>query len=118
MLFIHPMWDSESERIGKQRCTPIGYTLHGIADLTGVVGLILLLATFGYWAWRSLAGTFHASLIWFLAVPLGLGLVSELTFRMSWWLAYRRGFQYDVDRREASWMESGQRRSYMYQSER
>jgi hypothetical protein len=32
MLFIHPMWDSETERLGKKACTPTGYALHGLAD--------------------------------------------------------------------------------------
>jgi hypothetical protein len=32
MLFINPMWNSETERIGKQRCTPLGYALHGISE--------------------------------------------------------------------------------------
>ena len=33
MLFIHPMWDNESQRIGKQKCTPAGYALHVIAEM-------------------------------------------------------------------------------------
>ena len=39
------MWDNESERIGKQRCTPLGYALHVVSDLIGFLGLLLLLAT-------------------------------------------------------------------------
>src|SRR5688572_13576293 len=33
MPFINPMWDSESERIGKQKCTRLGYALHEIPGL-------------------------------------------------------------------------------------
>ena len=30
MLFIHPMRDYESRRIGMQKCYPVGYNLHAI----------------------------------------------------------------------------------------
>gem|GEM_PF-3837790 len=26
MFFVYPMWDNESQRIGKKKCTPLGYT--------------------------------------------------------------------------------------------
>src|SRR5438105_3219039 len=35
MLFMHPMWDSESERLGKKHCTPAGYRLHVLAENIG-----------------------------------------------------------------------------------
>lgn len=114
MLFIHPMWDNESQRVGKQKCTPGGYALHGIAELIGYVGLSALLAVPAVWAWNWFAGTFRASLFWLLAVPFGIGLVSEVLFLYSWWLALRKGFRYDYERREASWMEGGERRTYKY----
>jgi hypothetical protein len=41
MLFINPMWDNEAERIGKQKCTPLGYALHAISDLIGFIALLL-----------------------------------------------------------------------------
>jgi hypothetical protein len=114
MFFIHRMWDHESERIGKQKCTPVGYALHVIAELFGFVGLLLVLAVpavlVGYW----FAGTFHASDLWWLAVPFCLGLLSELLFQFSWWLAQRKGFHYDHHRCEASWLEKGERRTYRY----
>ena len=31
-MFINPMRDSESQRIGKQKCTPLGYRLHTASD--------------------------------------------------------------------------------------
>jgi hypothetical protein len=114
MLFLHPMWDNESQRIGKQKCTPAGYALHVIAELIGFVGLLVLLATTGVLGWRGVSGAFHARQLWLLAVPFGLGIVSEVLFQFSWWLALRKGFQYDYERREASWMEAGERRSYKY----
>jgi hypothetical protein len=47
-------------------------------------------------------------------VPFGLGIVSEVMFQYSWWLALRKGFRYDDERREASWLEAGERRKYKY----
>src|SRR5688500_8677767 len=114
MLFIHPMWDSESQRIGKQRCTPTGYNIHVIAGLIGFAGLLLLHVEAVILAWEGLTGTFHAAHLWLLAVPFCLGVISEVLFQYSWWLALRKGFRYDPERLEASWMEAGERRSYKY----
>jgi hypothetical protein len=114
MLLIHPMWDHESQRIGKQKCTPTGYAVHVIADLVGFSGLILLFAVPAFLAWNWLTSTFRASLWWLSAVPFGLGLVSEVLFRYSWRLALRKGFRYDYDRCEASWFEKGRCHTYKY----
>jgi len=114
MLFIYPMWDNESQRIGKQKCTPLGYKLHSIAELLGFVGLLLLLAAGVYLGYRASRGAFHPSLLWVLAVPFGLGSVGEVLYWYSWRLAARKGFQYDYDKREASWLEDGQRRVYKW----
>lgn len=112
MLFIYPMWDSESHRIGKQKCTPTGYAMQGFAELLGFVGLLLLFGTGLYLTYRGIVGTFRAHLLWLLAVPFGLGFISEMLYHYSWVLALRKGFQYDYERREASWIENGQRCSY------
>src|SRR5262245_28429534 len=80
MLFIHPMWYHESQRIGKRKCTPIGYVIHVIADLIGIVGLILLLATPVILVWKWIVGTFQASLLWLVAASFCLGIVSELFY--------------------------------------
>ena len=114
MFFIHPMWDHESQRIGKQKCTPIGYAMHGIAELIGFMGLLFLLvvpvALMSDWV----AGRFNVSLLWMLAVPFCLGAISEALYQYSWRLALRKGFRYDYERREASWTGAGQRRSYKW----
>jgi hypothetical protein len=114
MLFIYPMWDNESQRIGKQKCTPAGYRLHGFAELLGFVGLLLLFAVGVYLWYRASRGTFHPSLFWLLAVPFGFGSIGEILYRYSWVLAARKGFQYDDEKREASWLEGGQRRVYKW----
>jgi hypothetical protein len=114
MLFIHPMWDHESQRIGKQKCTPLGYTLHGIAEMLGFLGLLLLLGAGIYLGYRGFRGTFHTSLFWVLAAPFGLGATGELLYRYSWTLAAKKGFQYDYEKCEASWLEDGERRAYKW----
>jgi hypothetical protein len=110
MLFINPMWDNESERIGKQICTPLGYVLHGISDLIGLVGLLLLFVTCAYLGYRGIVGTFHAGLLLFLIVPFGLAFIGLLLYRNSWMLARQKGFRYDYDTREASWIEDGEKK--------
>ncbi len=112
MLFINPMWDNESERIGKQRCTPFGYTLHVISDLIGFLGLLLLLATGAYVSYRGIVGTFHSGLLWLFAIPFGLDFVGTALFHYSWVVARRKGFRYDYGTREASWIENGERQTY------
>ena len=80
----------------------------------GFAGLLLLLASLVLMACKWFAGTFHASLLWLLAVPFLLDIISEAIFQYSWWLALRKAFHYDDERHEASWMEAGQRRTYKY----
>jgi len=114
MLFINPMWDNEAQRIGKQRCTRLGYALHALSDLIGSVALVLLLSTVASLGYRGIIGTFRAGLLWLLAIPFGAAVVGSILYQLSWVVAYRRGFHYDYDSREASWLEDGQRRTYKY----
>lgn len=114
MFFIHPMWDSETQRIGMKKCTPSGYTLRAYGELVGGLGLLLLLLTFGFWVWQFLAGNFVSSLFWIVTIPLGLGVFSEILVWAGWRKAQKRGFQYDY--RIASWLENGERRFYQYES--
>jgi hypothetical protein len=114
ILFINPMWDNESERVGKQKCTPIGYAIHEVADLIGFAGLLLLLIVPAFLAWKWLAGMFYTSLLWLLAVPFCFAILSKALYHYSWWLALRKGFHYDCERREASWIEAGERRTYKH----
>lgn len=112
MFFINPMWDNESERIGKQKCTPLGYALHAISDLIGFIGLLLLLGIGAYLGYRGIAGTFRTNLFWLFVVPFALAIIASALYRYSWALARKRGFRYDYDTREASWIENGERRTY------
>lgn len=114
MLFIHPMWDSETQRLGKRACTPVGYALHGIAELVGFVGLVALPVSAVVLAWKGLTHGFDRHLLKILAWPFGLGVVSEVLFQLSWWFAVRKEFRCDEANKEASWMERGERRTYRW----
>ena len=106
------MWDNESQRIGKQKCTPLGYQLHGIAEGLGFLGFFLLIAVCAYLGYRHHVGTVHGRLFWLMVVPFGTGLAGEILYHYSWRLASKKGFQYDYETREASWMENGIRQKY------
>ena len=110
------MWDNESQRLGKQKCTPLGYRLHVIAELLGFIGLLLLFGTIAYLVYRRIVGTFHMPLLLLLVVPFVLGLISEVLYQYSWLLANRKGFRYDYESREASWLEDGKRRVYKWEA--
>lgn len=116
MLFIHPMWFSESQRIGKQKCTPFGYVLHGIAEMIGFAGLLCFLIIALNLVYRGITSTFTVPDLWMLAAPFGIGLISEVFYQYSWWLAARKGYQYNYERDEATWLEAGERISYRWTS--
>jgi len=111
-MFINPMWDNEVERIGKQKCTPLGYTLHVISDMLGFLGLVTILIIIGVMAWKTIFDTFHYAIFWLFAVPVCMGVLSEVLFKLFWSLALSRGWQYDRENLEASWMEAGERRTF------
>lgn len=113
-MFVPRMWLDEIERIGKQKCTPFGYALQGVSDLIGFVGLLLLLATPIYLAYRGIAGSFHWSLLWLLLVPVGVGILGTVIEGISWQLARKKQFKYDYESRESTWYGSGEKRSYSY----
>ena len=106
-MFINPMWDSESQRIGKQKCTPLGYRLHLISDLVGFVALLLLPVTFVYLQVMDVLGRFDPSLRWLYAVPFSIALAGTLLHQYSWRLAARKGFKYDYKTGVATWLEDG-----------
>lgn len=113
-MFIPRMWFDEVERIGKQRCTPVGYALQSVGDLIGFIGLLLLLGVPLYLAYRGVVGTFGWSLLWLLVVPLGVGITGSVLVGYSWSLASRKQFRYDYESRVSSWVEDGFARTYTY----
>lgn len=113
-MFIPRIWFDEVERIGKQRCTPVGYALQVVGEYIGLVGLLLLLGVPVYLAYRGIVGTFNWSLLWLLTVPFVVGIVGSVVVALSWSLAYRKQFRYDYERRVSSWIEGGQERTYTF----
>ena len=111
-MFIPRLWFDEVERIGKQRCTPVGYALQGVGELLGFFGLLMLLGAPVYLAYRGVVGAFNWSLLWLLAVPFVIGIVGSVIVAFSWSLAYRKRFRYDYERRVSSWIEGGEERAY------
>ena len=106
MFFIFPMWDSETQRQAMAQCTPVGYSLQSIARATGAFGLLLLLSGCLYIVYRALAG-FSWSAFSFFLYPLGVGFTAQILYLTGCWLAQRKKFDYDFDRRTASWEEDG-----------
>lgn len=85
-----------------------------IAELIGFVGFLLLVVAPVILVREWLTGGSRASLIRWLVVPFGFGIVSEVLFQLSWWLALRKGFHYDDEQGEASWIEAGERRTFKF----
>jgi hypothetical protein len=113
-MFIPRTWYDEVERIGKQKCTPFGYALQTVGDLIGLLALLVLLATPIYIIYRGIVGSFHWSLLWLLLSPIALGVLGALIVGSSWQLAKRKQFKYDYERRESTWEEAGEKRSFTY----
>jgi hypothetical protein len=114
MMFVPRIWFSEVERIGKQRCTSVGYALQGVGDLMGFSGVVLLVAVPVYLVYQAIVGAFEWSLLWLLIVPFVVGIVGSTLVAFSWALAYWKKFHYDDERCESSWIEAGEKRAYTY----
>ena len=109
------MWDHESQRIGKQRCTPTGYTLHGISDLIGFIAIICLFGIPIYLVYAGIRGHFTWSMLWLFAVPFVIAIVGNIMHSYSWHLAEKRQFKYDYEKCVSTWVdESGNQQSYKY----
>ena len=106
------MWDSLSQQGGMQKCSPVGYQLHGIAKLLGLGAFLLFLGIVIYLLYAAVFGGFRWSLCWLLAIPFATGIVAQALSMFGWSLAGKKGFNYDYEKREASWLENGKRVSY------
>ena len=97
------MWQDEVQRIGKQRCTPTGFRLHGISDLIGFVAMLLVLAVPCYLIYSLFRGTFSWSSLWLLLAPIGFAIIGNILHSYSWHLADIRNFEYDYEKRISTW---------------
>lgn len=110
-MFFNPVWHSEVERSGKWRCTPWGYTLHGFSDLIRFCALLFMVITMGrtiYFAVLGL-GEFHRRELWILPLALFMELIGKALYHLSWAMAHWKGFVYNQEWMEASWVENGER---------
>lgn len=114
MFFINPMWDHESQRIGKMKCTPTGYRLHVLSDFLGFLGLICLISVAISLVVLKLRGDFSSDKLLFFSIPLILDILSTLLYHFSWKLADVKGFEYNGETSEASWVEKGERITYRW----
>lgn len=112
-IWFPPIWDSESERIGKQKCTPLGARLHGISDLFGFMSLLSLPTVLVTLLFEVFRGTFQRHSLWLLIVPYVFTNIARCLYSYSWNLADRKGFRLD-DNRVASWIEDGEERTFKY----
>lgn len=116
-MFISPMWSSESQRIGKQKCTPTGYLLHGVSDLIGFIATLSLLGVVIYVVYSGVTGEFRLSMLWLSLAPFAIAMVGTLLHSYSWHLADKRRFEYDYEKDVSTWVdESGVQQSYKYRS--
>ncbi|MGB0596558.1 MAG: hypothetical protein ACPGLY_07715 [Rubripirellula sp.] len=107
-MFINPMWDHESQRVGKQKCTPVGYMLHGISDLIGFIAIICLLGVIIYLAYACIRGEFTIGTRRYLLIPFTLAIPGNVLHSYYWYLADMRHFKYDYGKSTSTWVdESG-----------
>ncbi len=97
-----------------QKCSPLGYNLHGIAKLLNLGALLLFFVVLVYLISIAALGRFHWSLCWLLAVPCAVVIFSKAISMFGWNLAFKKGFKYDYEKREACWLESGQHVTYRW----
>ena len=97
------MWQDEVQRIGKRRCTPVGYNLHGISDLIGFLAIILLISIPCYLVYSAFRGSFTWLLLLLLLVPFAVAIIGNILHSYSWRLAETREFKYDYEKRLSTW---------------
>ena len=114
MIFIHPMWDSEGQRLGMKACTRTGYAIRVLADLIGFTGLILLVLVPCLLAIRFLHHQFSTRDLWLLLAPLIVGVIGRVLFEFGWSLAAKKKYQYDYKTMTVTWIEDGHEKFYEY----
>jgi predicted Na+-dependent transporter len=117
MIFIRPMWDHETERIGMKKCSHVGYTLHCLADLSGFTGLLLFFASVVYSVYQFSWEAFRFSMFWLIGFSIVCEILSILFYYLSKMIAKRKGFRYDPEKCIATWEENGKTVMYKWHIE-
>ena len=114
MIFFHPMWDSEGQRLGMKACTPLGYGMRIVGDLIGFLGLITFFLIPANLLLRFIRHQFSTHDLWLLLVPLIIGIIGRILFELGWKLATNKQYKYDYETMTVTWIEKGQERSFAY----
>jgi len=114
MIFIHPMWDSEGQRLGMKACTPVGYLFRSIGDLIGFSGLIMLFVIPGYLGLQSFRHRFSTHDLWLLLAPLIVGILGRVVFEIGWRMAAKKHYKYDYSTRTVTWTERGCEKAFAF----
>ena len=112
MLFIKPMWDSEIQRLGKIKCSPLAYYLHVYSELIGFLAFILLLVLLGAMFLFRIDFSY-----WWYSLPFIIGILTDIVFHYSWGIVEEKEFKYDNEKREVTWIEDGELVTFHYDSE-
>ena len=99
------MWDNEAERVGLQRCTPLGYFIYGLGDLLGAISLLSFLFTPLWLAFLWWSDSISFNSFWPLLLSIFLIFLRLSLGAVTWTLASKRGFRYDPETRTAHWIE-------------
>ena len=116
-LLIHPMWSSESERIGTKRCSSIGYALHIIGCFVTFASLPLLLLIVCSWLGSLIFVAYSFLSYWLFIIPIIVGFCGVILFRISSMLVNRKEFSYDYEKDLSTWVDNGKEQSYCFKTD-
>ncbi len=110
------MWDSESQRLCKKKCSGLAFQIHVIGELIGFIGLLMLIACFVGEIGVGIKNGLNDVSIMVFIFPFALGVLSEAMVQFSWWVVKRKTFSYDCQSGLVQWIENGQTVIYKYES--
>jgi hypothetical protein len=108
-MFINPMWDHESQRIGKKKCSQFAYHMHVTSDLIGFIALLALiygLYSLVFHEWRNS--------LFLIGLSIMAAIFGNILHGYSWSLVEKKNFKYDYENAVSTWIESGKKVTYKY----
>lgn len=118
VIFLHPMWHSETQRLGMKACTPLGYYLRGIGDLIGFIGLLLLPAVTIFLVVQGFRHKFLLVELWLLLIPIFVGVIGRVFYEAGWHMAQKRKYNYDYESDSVTWTDGGIEKRYKRKTRR